>query len=138
MKHTVRHNLARVAVAAATTAGALAAVPSVAQAATYNGVCGSGYGVIDSFPLRGGTAFLTYNGSTGKNCAVTVRTNPGAKIYLLASLRPSTPLNSPWQKDGAEYGTYAGPVYASAPGRCIDWVAQIGDDSLVQFEVHCG
>ncbi|WP_407986356.1 spore-associated protein A [Kitasatospora sp. CMC57] len=125
------------AVAAVATAGALVAVPSVAQAATYNGVCGSGYRVIDSVELVGGTAFLTYDSSTGQNCAVTVRTNPGDKVYMLASIRVGIP-NSPWHKDGDYYGTYAGPVYVSAPGQCIDWVAQIDQSSSVRFDIHCG
>ncbi|GJF31718.1 hypothetical protein KNE206_44180 [Kitasatospora sp. NE20-6] len=137
MKRSIKQNLARVGVAVVATAAAVVAVPSVAQAAGYNGVCGSGYRVVDSMSLAGGTAFLTYNSSTGQNCAVTVRNSTGSPVYVLASIRVAVG-GSLWHKDGDYYGTYAGPVYVYAPGQCIDWVAQIDDDSAQQLDSHCG
>ncbi|MFJ1708005.1 spore-associated protein A [Kitasatospora sp. NPDC088346] len=137
MKRSIKQTLARVGVAVVATAGAVVAVPSVAQAADYNGACGSGYRVVDSMSLKGGTAFLTYNSSTGQNCAVTVRDSPGSPVYVLASISLATGGN-PWYKDGDYYGSYAGPVYVHAPGQCIDWIAQIEWDSAQQLDSHCG
>ncbi|WP_431679501.1 spore-associated protein A [Kitasatospora sp. KL5] len=109
----------------------------MAQAADYNGVCGSGHHIVDSMSLADDTAFLTYDSSTGQNCAVTVRNSPGSPVYVIASIRVAVG-GSPRHKDGDYYGTYAGPVYVYAPGRCIDRAAQIDDDSAQQFGSHCG
>lgn len=54
------------------------------SALAYNGVCGSGYQVIDSQSVTGGTVYLTYNSSTGKNCVVTTRSTPGSRLAMCA------------------------------------------------------
>lgn len=108
MKRSIKQNLARVGVAVVATAAAVVAVPSVAQAAGYNGVCGSGYRVVDSMPLAGGTAFLTYNSSTGQNCAVTVRNSTGSPVYVLASIRVAV---------GEAPGTRTATTTAPTPDR---------------------
>ncbi|MEV6825014.1 spore-associated protein A [Amycolatopsis sp. NPDC051102] len=107
-----------------------------ASAATYNGVCGSGYGVKDQHSITGGTIFLTYSGSTGNNCVVTIRNTSGTAIYMDAFVRLTGALN--WNDDPGYWTTYAGPVYVHAPGRCIDWGGSIGSVTWAQYNSHCG
>jgi hypothetical protein len=122
------------AVAAAATA-AVAAPTTVAHAASYNGVCGSSYGVIDSGDLGSlGTVYLTYSSSTGKNCVVTVRDNPGTRKSMGAVVSLA---GAPWISDSGSFTTYAGPVYVSAAHRCIDWGGWIDSTSYYAYNEHC-
>lgn len=132
-------NLKRVAASAASVL-ALAATATVvsstaAQAATYNGVCGSGYSVIDRANISGGTVFLTYNSSNGRNCVVTVRNSPGARMSMGALVSLA---GDPWNADQGDYTTYAGPVRVSARNACIDWGGYIGDAGFSGYGTHCG
>ncbi|MEV4051892.1 spore-associated protein A [Amycolatopsis sp. NPDC049688] len=106
-----------------------------ASAAGYNGVCGSGYSVIDHHDIAGGTVFLTYSSSTGNNCVVTVRNTPGTAIYMDAFIRLSGSLV--WNDDPGYWTTYAGPRYVHAPGRCIDWGGSIGSVTWIEYNSHC-
>ncbi|TDC85446.1 spore-associated protein A [Micromonospora sp. KC606] len=122
---------------AAATAGALVnAAP--AQAALYGGQCGSGYGVVNliDLPDLRGTVYLTYSSSTGKNCVVTLREKPGTATLMEAYLRRSG--TSSWVKDSGNYTTYAGPVYVSAAGSCVDWGGTIGTASRTRTATNCG
>lgn len=111
-------------------------MPSVANAAAYNGACGSSYGVIDAQSLPGlGTVYLTYSSSTGKNCVVTVRDNPGAKLPMAARVSLA---NAPWISDSGNFGTYAGPVYVSAAHSCVDWGGEINGVYAYEYNSHCG
>jgi hypothetical protein len=123
--------------AAAMTVGTLATA-TPASAATYGGQCGSGYSVVNQFhlPDSRGTVFLTYSSSTGKNCVVTVRTKPGAATLMEAYLRRSS--SSTWIKDSNDYTTYAGPIYVSAPGECVDWGGTIGTATRTLSDTNCG
>ncbi|WP_282204904.1 spore-associated protein [Kitasatospora fiedleri] len=135
MKKLLKRAALTTAVTALAATG-VAVTPSVAQAATYNGVCGSGYGVIDTLPLLDGTVFLTYNSSNGYNCVVTVRNHPSS--YLLemeASIKKSG--TTQWKQDLDFYTTYAGPVYLYAPGTCIDWQGGINGEINNQLHSHC-
>ncbi|WP_329101264.1 hypothetical protein OG792_20580 [Micromonospora sp. NBC_01699] len=124
------------AAAAAMATGLTALTPGAAQAAAYNGSCGSGYGVIDAMSLVGrGTVYLTYSGGTGKNCVVTVRDNPGSRLPMTASVSLA---GAPWITDSGSYTTYAGPVYVTARDRCIDWGGSINGLGSYQYNVHCG
>lgn len=107
-----------------------------ASAAGYNGACGGGYGVIDHAALPGGTIFLTYSGSTGLNCVVTVRDTPGAAEFMNAWIRVSG--NPTWNQDPGNFTSYAGPVYVYAPGRCIDWGGAILGYGWTEYNSHCG
>lgn len=113
--------------------------PTKATPATaYNGVCGSGYSVIDSLPISTlGTVYLTYNSATGKNCVVTVRATPGAATYMAAAVELAGDSSSAVVDQG-DYTTYAGPVYLYAPGSCIDWEGQIGSVYTGEEYSHCG
>ena len=118
--------------------GTAAAPGTVRPAAAYNNACGSGYKVIDSLPISTlGTVFLTYNSSTGYNCIVTIRTNPGSAMPMEAGINLSGD-GTTIRKDSGDYGTYAGPVYIKATGHCIDWWGWIGSYYNAKYNSHCG
>ncbi|WP_207921183.1 spore-associated protein A [Micromonospora sp. KC721] len=122
---------------AAATAGALVSA-APAQAALYGGQCGSGYNVVNliDLPDLRGTVYLTYSTSTRKNCVVTLRERPGTATLMEAYLRRSG--TSSWVKDSGNYTTYAGPVYVSAAGSCVDWGGTIGTASRTRTGTNCG
>jgi hypothetical protein len=134
----ISQKMAALAVAAtAATAGAMVnAAP--AYAALYGGQCGSGYGVVNliDLPNNRGTVYLTYSSAAGKNCVVTVRENPGTATLMEAYLRRSG--TTTWVKDSGNFTTYAGPVYVSAAGSCVDWGGTIGTASLTRTRTNCG
>lgn len=138
MRVNVRRVSAAVATATALASGTVALSAGEASAATYNGVCGSGYSVIDHWDLGAvGTIFLTYSDSTGKNCVVTVRSNPGMKLPMAAAV--SLYSSSTWTgHDSGNYTTYAGPVYVSAAGKCISWGGAISEEEYYSYGSHCG
>lgn len=116
--------------------GSAVFVPGTASAATYGGQCGAGYKVIDTHDLESGTMFLTFNGE--KNCAVTVRDKPGARIPMAAGVRLSGDTDSSSKViDIGDYTEFAGPRYVSAKGKCIDWSGGIEDDAWQQLNIHC-
>ncbi|MEU2726563.1 spore-associated protein A [Streptomyces griseoviridis] len=107
------------------TTGTAAHAP-VAPAAVYNGVCGTGYQVIGSTPVgNSGTVFVTWNQSTGRNCAVTVRNTTGAKIRMSVRIEAVGTGTAPVEDTGL-YTSYAGPVYVAARGHCVKWSGVIG------------
>jgi hypothetical protein len=113
----------------ATTPASAATAKPAAAAAAYNGACGSGYTVIDSTPVgRVGTVYVTWNQSTGKNCAVTVRNTTGARTHMEITLKA---LDSAEAKavDSGQYTSYAGPVYVNGRGYCVAWSGTIGTAS---------
>lgn len=132
--------LAAVAVGGATALAApAAAAPARAAAAqaAYNGVCGSGYTVIDSRRIGiVGTLFLTYNSATGRNCAVTIRDQAGAAAPMSVSLSVANS-DDPGATDSGNYTSYAGPVYKDARGLCITWSGSIGNEFTANTG-HCG
>ncbi|MEV2193272.1 spore-associated protein A [Streptomyces phaeochromogenes] len=114
---------------------AVAAAPSEAPVAKYNGACGAGHKVIDSANMENlGTTFLTYNKTTGENCVVTVRTKPGAPVKMFARLSSKTGGTA---TDSGQFTTYAGPVYIEAPGECVTWEGGITTYST-KGTGHCG
>ncbi|OOC55852.1 MULTISPECIES: spore-associated protein A [Nocardiopsis] len=116
---------------AATAAGSAPAV-----AASYGGQCGGGYQVVNKAAISGGTVFLAYSGSTGKNCAVVVRSSPGGAVDMDAALKRSD--STSWQTDPGDWTEYAGPVYVEAAGQCVDWGGAIGDEWVVRNGTNCG
>ncbi|MFA3875369.1 spore-associated protein A [Streptomyces sp. MMCC 100] len=130
------------AVLGLTTAGMIATAGTAEAAASYNGACGSGYGVVGSKRVGDGTAFITYNGSTGYNCVVTVSDTPGTSMYMEARLRVHR-TDTVWKSSEMDAGTfkyYAGPVYQYAKGSCIDYGGTANNGSYIQIDygVHCG
>lgn len=111
---------------------------TAAPLAPYNGACGAGYGAIDHLDLKWlGTTWLTFNSSTGKNCVVTVRADPGVKVYMGAAVQLAGNSASA-VADYGNYTSYAGPVYLNAAGKCIDWYGQIDHAIEEQYHSHCG
>ncbi|MEE2036769.1 spore-associated protein A [Nocardiopsis sp. CT-R113] len=129
---------AALAAAAALAVTGVTATASPAAAATYNGACGSGYVEVNriEFPDNRGTAFLTYNNSNGYNCVVTVRTNPGAATFMEAMVRRTG--ESTWVRDAGNFTTYAGPVYRSGAGHCMNWGGTIGTATITLPATNCG
>lgn len=133
------HRVKKIAITAvagvAVGAGLAVAAPGSAFAAPYNGVCGSGYGVIDAQSLPGlGTVYLTYSSGTGKNCVVTIRDNPGARRAMAARVSLA---GAPWISDVGNYTTYAGPVYVYARHSCVDWGGEISGVGAYEYNSHC-
>jgi hypothetical protein len=121
-----------------TVAATAPASAATSATATYNGACGTGYKVIDSTPVGNvGKVFLTWNESTGKNCAVTIRNTPGAKIYMGVELNIITDHETTPVSDTGQYTSYAGPVYMSARGYCTEWYGVIGT-ATGSDSGHCG
>ncbi|PWW66996.1 DNA-binding NarL/FixJ family response regulator [Actinokineospora spheciospongiae] len=133
-RRTGTRRWASVLVASSTVLMGLVVGAGTASAASYNGACGGGYRVIDSFGVSGGTVFLTYNGST--NCVVTVRNSSGAAVPMNAWIKKSS--SSTWIEDPGSFTSYAGPVRVSAPGVCIDWGGGIASSSHTEWNDHCG
>ena len=118
------------------------ALPSAAGATknpyTAAGVCGPGYRVIDRHrlyatnpatgrPVLLAAVVLTYNRASGRNCAVTMKRYRVGKAvptfgdFLSVSLaaRPLGP--GTVAGDSGEFKYFAGPVYAPARQRCVQW-----------------
>ncbi|MFD6951343.1 spore-associated protein A [Nocardiopsis sp. TSRI0078] len=113
-----------------------AAAPPVAP---YNGACGSGYGVVNHAGIGSkGTVFVTYNNSTGYNCAVTVRANPGAAVEMVVSIKRTSDPASAAKMDSGYYTTYAGPVYLHAADQCVDWMGRITGSPGGDRGTNCG
>ncbi|KAB2590857.1 MULTISPECIES: serine/threonine protein kinase [Streptomyces] len=108
-------------------------------------ICGSGYYVQRSHVLsdretQGATAFQLYNASSKKNCAVTLK-HPttssfyGGKTTLGAGIRAE---GGSWVRDEGQYAYYAGPVYVSASGKCVQFWGKTYQSgaSSVWYETH--
>ncbi|MGX9888438.1 spore-associated protein A [Streptomyces sp. NPDC002276] len=125
-------------IAATAPASAATTTKAATATATYNGACGTGYKVIDSTPVGNvGKVFLTWNESTGKNCAVTIRNTPGAKIHMAVELNIDVNYEHNPVVDSGQYTSYAGPVYMSARGYCAIWYGVIGT-AKAGDSGHCG
>ncbi|NED80619.1 spore-associated protein A [Streptomyces sp. SID11233] len=133
-----KRRIAAVGTAGVLACGAVIAVPGTAQAAaSYNGACGAGYGVIDQMDLGAdGRVFLTYSSATGKNCVVTMRNVVGPKEPMQAMISISGVPNSSVMDYGS-YTSYAGPVYLYARGSCVDWSGFFRLER-VRYNDHCG
>ncbi|MFI6499749.1 M23 family metallopeptidase [Nonomuraea typhae] len=99
--------------------------------------CGSGYNVIDSAALgSSGTVYLLYNNDNGNNCVVTMKhTSIGTPTAVTAYLEVQ---GSARKTDSGNYGYYAGPVYANAPGKCVKWGGKAGSSTYDSPFEHCG
>ncbi|MGY0056501.1 spore-associated protein A [Streptomyces sp. LZ34] len=129
--------IATVAGALVLAAAGMVATSTTAHAASYNGVCGAGYGVVESAAIGdAGTLFLTWNGSTGKNCAVAVRNAPGAAIWM--EVWVSRTADGGGDVDNGYFTSYAGPVYVSGRNTCIAFSGTIGSQSVTRGPGHCG
>jgi hypothetical protein len=134
------------AVAGASTVALVAAAPGASAAtntttaaqATYNGVCGTGFKVVNSAPVSDkGTAYLTYNSSTGENCLVEIRNVAGAPVPMELYLdHDGDEIHNNF--DVGNYRSYAGPLYEYGRGMCTDWWGRIEDASFYTYGTNCG
>lgn len=113
--------------------------PSPSPAGTPNPytpaeVCGSGYSVIDSHSLSGGTVYLLWSNSAGKNCVTTMRAYASGTIQMRATLQVE---GGPFASDSGSYTYYAGPVALSAVATCVEWGGTIGSSSWTSGWSHC-
>jgi sialidase-1 len=99
--------------------------------------CGSGYGVIDQQALgTAGTVYLAYDASTGKNCVSTMKkTSVGTASATSAFLQVEGATRS---TDSGSFSYFAGPVLASAAGKCVQWGGSAGDQTYESPLEHCG
>ncbi|MEV0588395.1 M23 family metallopeptidase [Nonomuraea sp. NPDC050310] len=98
--------------------------------------CGSGYSVVDSAGLSGGTTYLLYNSGNGYNCVVTMKsTNLGVNTAVSAFLEPQ---GESRVTDAGNFGYYAGPVRLHAAGQCVRWGGSVGSSSYTSPFEHCG
>ncbi|MGI5204348.1 protein kinase domain-containing protein [Spirillospora sp. CA-108201] len=87
------------------------------QSACNSGGKGSGYYVLRSMGVSGGTAYLLYSNSTKYNCAVTIKSkHVGTKSQVSAWVQKK---GAGTVSDSGSFAWYAGPVYVSAPGACV-------------------
>ncbi|WP_433424256.1 spore-associated protein A [Microtetraspora malaysiensis] len=134
----VKKAAAAAAVAVTALVGAMATA-SPASAATYGNECGSGYAVVNSAAIgTKGTVFLTYSSATGKNCVVAKRNSAGSAVLVEAGLSVN-PAGNHWDVyDGGYYTSYAGPIYLSASGKCVDWMGRISGTEGGKRKTNCG
>jgi hypothetical protein len=134
--NTIRRKAATAGALAVLALGGTLAATTPASAATagaYNGACGKGYDVIRETPIPSSprtvaaTTYVTYSSAEKKMCAVTVRTKPGARVFMEVTLDTWPSANNP-ARDSGSYTTYAGPVYKDLPdkaGVCFTWSGSI-------------
>lgn len=117
-------------------AGPAQAAPGQTQAAAQSpqSICGSGYYVQRQHNLPGAVAYQLYNGSS--NCAVTIKTSSvGTPTTTTAGLQVQ---GSSWSYDTGDYRYYAGPVKASAAGKCVRYFGYHGGTSYTSPFGNCG
>ncbi|QFY10459.1 nucleoside transporter [Nonomuraea phyllanthi] len=104
---------------------------------TPESVCGSGYKVIDSAALgSAGTVYLLYNSGNGYNCVTTIKkTSVGTATATSAYLEVEGKARV---TDSGNFAYYAGPVRASAAGKCVRWGGKAGTSTYDSPLEHCG
>ncbi|MEO3869764.1 hypothetical protein ABGB18_13130 [Nonomuraea sp. B12E4] len=112
--------------------------------ASAAGPCGSGYTRIGVYniPATGtkkGTLEVYYNSGSGKNCALAYGSgaNYGTTTYKAVGI--ALPTSDGWADyEADDFKYYAGPVYVTAKGKCIDLVGAVGTAVRYATNVHCG
>ncbi|GGT11459.1 hypothetical protein ACFFV7_36010 [Nonomuraea spiralis] len=120
--------------------GVLAAPADATAASSPQSICGSGFGLVSdgTRPVktkggqRYGTVYLLYNGGTGENCVVTVKssfvgtkTTAGASIIVMPKARKDEKQNPIVRSDIGKFSQYAGPVKYWAKGSCVRYWGMI-------------
>jgi hypothetical protein len=100
-----------------------------------SGLCGSGYGVVDSHHITGATIFLLYDDSTGNNCVVTLADADTGAVSMNATL---TVQGGSTASDPGSYHWYAGPVTGYAPNACVKWGGTYKTSTWTSDYSHCG
>jgi hypothetical protein len=99
------------------------------------GLCGTGYGVIDSHDLGAARIFLLYEATGGRNCVVTIADADAGAVTMNATLVVQ---GGSGFSDLGLYHWYAGPVRALAPGDCVKWGGTYGNTTWTSDYEHCG
>lgn len=109
---------------------------TVTEATLGAPACGGGYGVIDSAPLgTAGTVYLSYNASNGQNCVSTMKsTSAGTATATSAYLEVQ---GASRITDSGSFSWFAGPVRASAAGKCVRWGGSAGGVTYNSPLEHC-
>ncbi|GLW05022.1 hypothetical protein Misp01_01520 [Microtetraspora sp. NBRC 13810] len=103
---------------------------------TATQVCGPGFYVQRSGAFTGGTTYQLYNGSTGENCVVTIKTaDVGRATQVSATLEVQ---GGGSQTDSDAYEYYAGPVILPAKGKCVRFSGGVGRESTEAGWANCG
>ncbi|MEO3875615.1 hypothetical protein ABGB18_43115 [Nonomuraea sp. B12E4] len=128
-----------VMVAGGLVTGATAASASTAAAASP---CGSGYGRVGVYAIpktgaRKGTLEVYYSSKTGKNCALAYGYGATYNHKTYKSVLISVSDGTRADHDYGQFSRYAGPVYVSAPHKCIDVSGWIVGTKRVLSRVHC-
>lgn len=100
-------------------------------------VCGSGFSVVDSQALAGGsgTSYLLYNASTKANCVTTLKAvSLGTASPVSAFLEVQ---GSPRETDTGNFAYYAGPVTKTAASTCVKWGGSVGTNAYESPFEHC-
>ncbi|MDQ1653000.1 MAG: hypothetical protein QOI35_2200 [Cryptosporangiaceae bacterium] len=100
-----------------------------------SGLCGGGYGVVDSHHLSGATVYLLYDDSTGKNCVVTLADDDLGAVTMNATLAVQDGGSA---SDPGSFHWYAGPVTEYAPNACVKWGGSYKSSSWTSDFGHCG
>lgn len=104
---------------------------------TAQSVCGSGYKVVDSAALgTAGTVYLLFNAANGNNCVATIKKSSLGKPTATSAyleVQGKTRIT-----DTGSFDYFAGPVRASAPGKCVKWGGKAGSDAYNSPFEHCG
>jgi sialidase-1 len=111
---------------------------TVSEAQLGAPACGTGYDVIDSSPLgTAGTVYLSYNAANGQNCVGTMKsTGAGTPSQTSAYVQVE---GATRKTDAGSFSWYAGPVLASAPGKCVYWGGAIAGATPFDSKLsHCG
>ena len=122
----IKRALLSIAAATAMGAGVLAVTAAPAAAAS---TCGGS--LLGNWQISGGYISVYYKSSTGQNCAMTYTNKPGKPQYIMVEIDDG---GTPHRQAGT-FSYYAGPVYVTAPGRCINFEGEVGSGS-VEGVVH--
>ncbi|SFW84801.1 sialidase family protein [Amycolatopsis australiensis] len=110
---------------------------TVSEAALGAPACGGGYGVIDSAPLgTAGTAYLSYNAATGRNCVSAMKSASAGKATAASAFLEVQ--GSSRLTDSGSFSYFAGPVTAAAAGKCVKWGGTADGQSCTSGFEHCG
>jgi len=102
---------------------------------TPEGVCGTGYTVIDSHHITGAMISLLYDSGTGKNCVTTLADADTGAVSMNATLAVQGGSSG---SDPGSYHWYAGPVRLAAASSCVEWGGSYKSNSWTSTWSHCG
>ncbi|MET9118610.1 MULTISPECIES: hypothetical protein [Streptomyces] len=125
---SIRHQAATAGTLAVLALGGTLAATAPASAATadaYNGACGAGHEVFTSTPVTysrrtvaAATTYVAYSSADQQWCAVTVRSKPGARVFIEVTL-DTWPTSSTSARDAGSYTAFTGGVQGPSRTRPV-------------------